>query len=251
MSLLGELTYALITGPGRSIGTLIPDIVVAEAHRDELLITQHPVEGGGIISDHAFKRPAEVEMQIGYSDATGRYVGYSRDAYEALLAIQAARRPINVSTGKRRYRNMLVRGISTITDGHSANILMATVSLQEVIIVSTKTTGTGSDTTKAADSPSDQASPSTTGGVTDMGSQQGVTVTDTSFAGSFNPGNTNVGGEGGGVLSGGSFGLGGLGSGGDYLGGSGGQNGDIALDPIDVPPASSNPGVGFPVFGGT
>ncbi len=71
MSLLGELTYALITGPGRSIGTLIPDVIVGEAHRDELIITQHPVEGGGIISDHAFLRPVEVEMQIGYSDSTG------------------------------------------------------------------------------------------------------------------------------------------------------------------------------------
>lgn len=251
MALLGELTYALITGPGRSIGTLIPDVVVAEAHRDELLITQHPVEGGGIISDHAFKRPAEVEMQIGYSDATGRYIGYSRDAYEALLAIQAARRPINVSTGKRRYRNMLVRGISTITDNHSANILMATVSLQEVLIVSTKTTSTGSDTTKAADSKSDQSSPSTTGSTTDKGSQEPTAVNDYSFAGSFNPGNTNVDGAGG--VANGGFGLGGIGSGGDYIGGSGGQNGDINLDPIDVPPASSgvNPGVGFPVFGGT
>lgn len=251
MSLLGELTYALITGPGRSIGTLIPDVVVGEAHRDELIITQHPVEGGGIISDHAFLRPVEVEMQIGYSDSTGRYVGYSRDAYERMRALQKSRRPINVSTGKRRYKNMLVRSIAVVTDSHSENILMATVSLQEVIIVSTQTTSTGSDTTKPADSKSDQASPSTTGSTTDKGSQEPAAVNDYSFAGSFNPGNTNV--DGGGGVANGSFGLGGIGSGGDYIGGSGGQNGDINLDPIDVPPASSgnNPGVGFPVFGGT
>ena len=57
MSLLGELTYALISSPVRSIGTVIPDVVIEEAHRDELIITQHPVEKGATITDHAFARP--------------------------------------------------------------------------------------------------------------------------------------------------------------------------------------------------
>ncbi len=59
-----------------------------------------------------------------------------------MRALQKSRRPINVSTGKRRYKNMLVRSIAVVTDSHSENILMATVSLQEVIIVSTQTTST-------------------------------------------------------------------------------------------------------------
>ena len=40
MSLLGELTYALIQPSSRAVGTIVPDVVVREVHRDELIITQ-------------------------------------------------------------------------------------------------------------------------------------------------------------------------------------------------------------------
>ncbi len=82
MALIDD-AFALITTGSRQIGTLIPDVVVREAQRDEMVITDHPVETGAAISDHAFLRPVEVEMQVGWSDSTGGYVGYARDAYES------------------------------------------------------------------------------------------------------------------------------------------------------------------------
>lgn len=196
MSLLGELTYALIQPSSRAVGTVIPDVVVREVHRDELIITQHPVEKGATITDHAFKRPSECEMFCGFSNSAAGYEGYTRDVYQRLLALQNTRRPFTAYTGKRAYRNMLIRGLSVETDPSSENTLMVVVGLQEIILVSTQTTGTGTATAGAG---VDQASPSSTGSTANMGDQSANAVSDTSFAGSFNPGQYDAnGGIGGG-----------------------------------------------------
>ena len=111
-------------------------------------------------------------------------------------------RPFTVTTGKRVYRNMLIRALGVITDARSENALMVLCGLQEIKIVSTQTTSTGSDTAGAGQS-GDQASPQTTGGTTNGGDQQGLPITGSEFAGSFNPGGFNTDG---GSLGNGSFG---------------------------------------------
>jgi hypothetical protein len=195
MSLLGELSYALIQPSARAIGMIFADVTVEESHRDEVIITQHPVEGGGVITDHAYKRPAEIEIRCGFSNSSAGYVGYVQEQYRALLALQLARQPFNVYTGKRRYRNMLIRGISVVTDPHSENVLMASVALQEIIIVSTQTTGgaaKGPDT--AAPGTNDkQADPASTGDVSNGGSVEAQGVGSQAFLGSYNPGDYSTG----------------------------------------------------------
>lgn len=150
MSLIGDIvpSYALFFRSPRMIGTIVPDVVIQEDHRDELVITDHPVETGATISDHAFKRPVEVEMHCAWSDSTGGYEGYSIAVYEMLRALQQQREPFSVSTGKRQYSNMLINGLSVTTDGASEKILSCTVALREVIIVSTSGgSGTGGQQT--------------------------------------------------------------------------------------------------------
>jgi hypothetical protein len=51
--------------PRRSLGGLYPDVVVEESHDDALEITEHPVEQGASISDHAFKKPQTVTIRGG------------------------------------------------------------------------------------------------------------------------------------------------------------------------------------------
>lgn len=162
MSLIDD-AFALITTGSRQIGTLIPDVVVREAQRDEMVITDHPVEIGAAISDHAFLRPVEVEMQIGWSDSTGGYVGYARDAYDELVSLQRQREPFTLTTGSRRYSNMLISSISLQKDEKTENISAITVRLREVIIVSTQTTSAPK---------SSQANPAKTGATTSLGSKQ-------------------------------------------------------------------------------
>jgi hypothetical protein len=143
----------------RYIGTIIPDVTIEEEQEDELYITEHPVEQGSTISDHAFMRPRQVVMRCGWSDSTGRFglgilpqqltpggltiggiQGYIDQVYTELQALQQSREPFALTTGKRLYPNMLIKSLSVTTDASSENALMCRCVFQEVIIVSTQTT---------------------------------------------------------------------------------------------------------------
>lgn len=134
----------------RKIGIIVPSIVVSEKHSDRLEITEHPVEVGAEISDHAYKRPSEVVMQVGFASggslldfasnltATNMLGMSPRETYDKLLRLQSDRIPFDVVTGKRLYKNMLLQNLEVTTDLFSENVLNATLTLREVIITSTK-----------------------------------------------------------------------------------------------------------------
>jgi hypothetical protein len=161
MALIDDL-FALITTSSRSFSTLIPDVVLREVNKDELIVTDHPVERGAAISDHAFMRPLEVDMQMGWSDSTGG-VGYCQEIYQELVALQQEREPFEITTGKRSYENMLLVGITVQTEPTTENVLMVSGRFREIIIVETETTSAPA---------SAQASPSKTQPTTDVGAKQ-------------------------------------------------------------------------------
>ena len=169
----------------RSIAGIIPDVTVREEGRDELEITRHPVETGAAITDHAFKQPASLSLELGWSNSnlsaalaqgllSGTIPDLSlgnqrvRQIYEQLLAIQASRVPFQVVTGKRLYQNMLLESLAISTDASTENALMVSATCREIIIVSTQ----------AATIPpmSQQAMPVSTAGAVDMGTKQPVAV---------------------------------------------------------------------------
>lgn len=131
-------SYALITGPTRAIGAIIPDVTIEETGVDQLRVTDHPVEVGASVSDHAFKAPCERIMRVGWSDASGGFEGYSAMVYSQLLQLQASREPMTVYTGKRLYQNMLISLLSETTDETTEHALIATVGMREVIITDTQ-----------------------------------------------------------------------------------------------------------------
>ena len=155
---------AILVRPKRSVGPFEMQVVMEEQHTDDLEITDHPVEQGAIISDHAFKRPAEVKIVGGWSDSpsnpdlfkalaavpgqtvqgvqsliTGNNVSQGRDIYDKLLKLQSDRNPFDVYTGKRIYRDMLIRSLSTVTDRETENSLVVTLLLRQVILITTST----------------------------------------------------------------------------------------------------------------
>ena len=96
--------------PLRSLGGLSFDVVVSEEHEDTLTIAKHPVEQGANISDHAYRNPCKVVIRGASSESTyGLPVWdpYNATLYNALLALQNAREPFDIVTGKRKYGNML------------------------------------------------------------------------------------------------------------------------------------------------
>lgn len=62
---------AVIIRPTRKFGPYTAQVTISEQHNDELEITQHPVEQGASITDHAFKRPAELTLTMGWSNSPG------------------------------------------------------------------------------------------------------------------------------------------------------------------------------------
>ncbi len=163
-------------------GTSLPDIVaqatIEEDHHDELEITEHPVEQGAAIADHAFKRPAEVTIKMGWSNspsgpasmvnaALGAAVANNgtvqrvanafeigagalsilngsgsdqvRAIYQQLLELQASRALFDVYTGKRVYTNMVCKSLAVNNDFKTENSLFVTMTCKQLILVNTQT----------------------------------------------------------------------------------------------------------------
>ncbi|CNE11672.1 phage baseplate protein [Yersinia kristensenii] len=145
-----DILSAIFRQQTRKIGVLVPSVIISEKHQDALEITEHPVEIGAAVNDHAYKRAAEVTMEVGFAgggslldfaDTTsiGLRLGKSpEEVYQELIALQDSREPIDVITGKRKYSNMLIRTIEVTTDKTTENVLMCVMTLREVIMTQTE-----------------------------------------------------------------------------------------------------------------
>lgn len=187
MSMLGYATAAATLGlqsiqvrPKRSIGPFVAQVVFEEVHTDELVITDHPVELGAMVSDHAFMLPAEVVIKCGWSNSasvTGLLAGLSnavqqtvsgaaalfrgssesqvRQVYQNLQQLQSSRIPFEIQTGKRLYRNMLIKSLRVTTDKENENALAVTAVCREVMLVAVSVVAVGAP-------PEAQANPAAT-----------------------------------------------------------------------------------------
>lgn len=145
-----DILSTLFHQQSRKIGLIVPSVVVSEKHSDTLEITEHPVEIGAAVADHAYKRPSEVVMEVGFSgggslldfvdtSSIGLSLGLSpQETYQELLDLQSSRIPFDVVTGKRLYSNMLIRALEVTTDKTTENVLSAVLTLREVLITQTQ-----------------------------------------------------------------------------------------------------------------
>jgi hypothetical protein len=162
------LLQALSVKPYRAIGSIIPDCTLEEQHSDAVTATNHPVELGAAITDHAYSEAPELIIHAGWSDS-GNYDGYINDVYAELLALKAARQLINVYTGKRSYQNMIVLGVATMTDAANAHSMMVVCRLRQLFIVQTYAT--------TLPPAANQANPSSTAAPVGSGTQQTTPTT--------------------------------------------------------------------------
>lgn len=160
-------------------GSFVAHTVIEEIHRDDLEISEHPIEQGAAVADHSFKRPAEVVIKCAWSNSppssgglTGAALGiagvkapavgavlaagqtlsavdgllsgsakvdFIKETYKNLVAMQELRLPFDVHTGKRVYRNMLFKSLSVTTDRENENSLLVTAHCRQIMVVSTQT----------------------------------------------------------------------------------------------------------------
>lgn len=151
----------------RNIGGFIADVTIREDHEDELIVTENPVEQGADVTDHSFKAPARLTVEVGYSNSSQQSDGdanYVLDIYAQFLALQASRQTFDVVTGKRLYSSMVITMLHTITDQATENALFLTVRMRELILVDTQTV--------SVPPSQNMANPQDTGATTNQGTQQ-------------------------------------------------------------------------------
>ncbi len=95
------------------------DCVILAGHEQLLRKTQHPVQTGASISDHAYLEPARLVLDIGMSDAMDAFnqnwtgdLSKSVSCFQTMLALQFSRIPLTITTRLRTYYNMVVENLA-------------------------------------------------------------------------------------------------------------------------------------------
>lgn len=152
---MGILDFVSLT-PTNNIGGIDVMVTVEEEHTDSLEITQHPVEQGAAITDHAYLKPRELVITAGWSNSSSEAVrgaieaadfdgqmttaDYVSSIYSQLLSLQESLSLFNVTTSKRIYSNMLMVSLAVRNDPETAQALMVKATFREIITVATQAT---------------------------------------------------------------------------------------------------------------
>lgn len=135
---MSESVATMLVSP--TFGSFFFDAVFNTDHFASLTVTQHPVQSGASISDHAFMEPDEVSIEIGMSDAaSGALDSHSVNAYTQLRAIMELREPVTLITRLKTYSSMVITSISAPDDVKTMYALRATISFRKVNIVNVST----------------------------------------------------------------------------------------------------------------
>ena len=140
----------LLTGASAAFANnpqFVGQVTLEEVHHDEMEIVDHPIQQGANITDHAFKRPAELTLHIGWAGANlvqygflattangQTYLAQLAAIYSQLLLGQQAAVLYTVITGKRQYTQMLIKSMITQSDKDNENVLSVTLHMKQIFI---------------------------------------------------------------------------------------------------------------------
>lgn len=129
---------------------IIPDVVISEMHSDQVTVTNHPVDTGADLSDHAIIQPTTVTCTFAWSDSSRAInsaldgsilqgLETTKDVYEKLLALMRARQPLRLSTGKRAYENVIITALKTTSSVETESSAIIEITFQEVFMAQAQT----------------------------------------------------------------------------------------------------------------
>lgn len=131
------------------------DAMVTENHKGDVAITDHPVEDGVDISDHARPLPESVSVRVIVSDDPiianrsenaqpsvpgGDPDTRSNDAYDFVKRFKDGVSPVGLATTLRDYSNMLISSMSVVKDAATGRVLDLNLTLREIQKANTRTT---------------------------------------------------------------------------------------------------------------
>ena len=133
------------------------DAVVDAEHAQVLTKTMHPVQTSVAISSHAYLEPATLILNVLMSDAVAAYTtvpqttapyiqpwtgnaSKSVAAYTQILALQALRVPLTVTTRLRTYTNMLITQVAPREDATTISGARFRVEFSQIFIADVQAT---------------------------------------------------------------------------------------------------------------
>lgn len=146
------------------IDTIELDASISESHMGEVEITEHPVEQGANVSDHARPKPdiltiegmvsntpvnrsqnqRKIESQ-GFqltsatnADSIVGQPGVAETAYTKLLALKDSGKLITVATKLRAYQNMILKSLTVPRDSKTGDVLRFQATFQRIRIAQNK-----------------------------------------------------------------------------------------------------------------
>jgi hypothetical protein len=142
-SFLGTPHRVVISAPDSQI---VFDATVTETHTDKLTMTQHPVETGADVTDHARKEPEEItisgiisnqpivlniEENLKPSVPGGDPNNRAQEAYNEFRRLQESVALLEVDTEIRDYTDMVITSISVARDASKRFILDIGLTLRQ------------------------------------------------------------------------------------------------------------------------
>jgi hypothetical protein len=141
-------------GPDQTTSVIKPfqaNVTIEEILTDKLEITDHPVQQGANISDHAIKLPSIVVIRALYTPVSQTLTSTlfnfvtsnkklsNEEAYALLQLYQNYVIPLDISTGKREYKNMLLKTLTQVNDKETDNILSVNMEFKQVFVTAIQT----------------------------------------------------------------------------------------------------------------
>lgn len=177
-----------------TFGAFTFDAVFNTSHNQLATVTEHPLESGAPVADHAYIEPAEVPITIGMSDAAtdvGTIAGKSSDrsviAYNRLLALMHLFEPVTLITRLATYEDMLITSVAADDDYTTQHALKATVIFKHIQMVAVSTV-----TIQQKTSSSKSTSKSSSGSSKSSSSSSGKSSGSKSSSTTASSGNTSL-----------------------------------------------------------
>jgi hypothetical protein len=142
-------------GSGNGVAAIEFDVVVSEAHDAEVEVTEHPVEQGADITDHARVKAVTLTIEGIVSNTPladslrlengqpkefpWQAPGRAQDIYLQLRDLKDARQLVTVATQRGTYTNMVITRLNVPVTPQTGEALRFTITFKQVRLVKTET----------------------------------------------------------------------------------------------------------------
>lgn len=121
------------------------DAMLSEAPSYSGKLTEHPVEGGGVVADHYTSDADTLSLELYMTnerqpfDTGPEVTTRDFDAFARLVALKNARQPLRVVTALDTYASMVIERVSTTRSSASGQSLKVNVELKRAVFATTAT----------------------------------------------------------------------------------------------------------------